>query len=88
VQALASTNLNQIAGIRWLVVKRASPTVTVWSQNGTLATLSNESFANAPNAGTWAASDIADSGFRAVVGSGGLTQAAGYNYHYIASIEL
>jgi hypothetical protein len=79
---------NQVTGLRFLVAKRAAPTMTIWSKLGTLASVTSTSYANGANTGTWAANDISEFGFRCVVGAGGLTANTAWNFHYRAEIEL
>lgn len=89
VQGINGTDGNQINGIRWIVPKRTTPTITsIYSKTGTVATLSTSGYANAANAGSWNISDANEFGFRCIVGTGGLTSGTAYNYHYICSAEL
>lgn len=87
-QGVNTSDGNQVTGFRFIVPKRAAPTMTVWSKSGTVASVSNTSYVNGANTGTWAASDINEFGFRVVVGSGGLGSNNSWNYHYRAEIEL
>lgn len=89
VQGINGTDGNQINGIRWIVPKRTTPTITsIYSKTGTVATLSTTNYANAVNSGSWNISDANEFGFRCIVGTGGLTSGTAYNYHYICSAEL
>lgn len=88
VQTMNGQDGNQIGGVRWKVTMRSAPTVAVWSKGGTAGSISNTSYANAPNAGSWVGYDVGDDGCRIIVGTGGLTAASAYNFHYTASSEL
>jgi hypothetical protein len=87
-QGINATDGNQVTGLRFMVAKRDAPTVTIWSKTGTVATVSNTSYTNGANPGTWNASDISEFGFRCVVGTGGLAANTAWNYHFRAEIEL
>jgi hypothetical protein len=87
-QGVNTNDGNQVTGLRFLVAKRAIPTMTVWSKGGTLATVSNTSYSDSANAGTWVAGDISEFGFRVIVGSGGLGANNSWNCHYRSEIEL
>ena len=88
-QSLNGTDGNQVAGIRFLVPKRATPTGFFWSKGGTASTLSSTSFVNAANAGSWSTmADASGFGFRCIVGSGGLASGTAFTWHYAASAEL
>jgi hypothetical protein len=88
IQGLNGQDGNQIPGTKYIVPKRVPPSVTLYSDLGTAATLSTTSSPNAPNAGTWAAQGGNENGFGCIVGSGGLTSASAYYFHYLASAEL
>jgi hypothetical protein len=88
-QSLNGTDGNQVAGIRFLVPKRATPTGLFWSKSGTASSLSTTSYANAPNTGSWSTmGDASEFGFRCIVGTGGLSNGTAYTWHYTASAEL
>ena len=88
IQQVNGVDGNQIGGTKYTVPKRANPTVTLWSDLGTAATLSGTGGANAPNAGSWAAQGSNENGFGCIVGSGGLGNSTAYYFHYAASSEL
>jgi hypothetical protein len=87
-QGLNGQDGNQINGIRWITTKRAVPTVTIYAKDGTAASLTDTSGNLGPNSGSWSALDSNEHGFRCVVGTGGLTAARAYYYHYTAISEL
>jgi len=88
-QSLNGTDGNQVAGIRFLVPKRATPTGLFWSKSGTASSLSTTGYANAPNTGSWSTmGDPSEFGFRCIVGTGGLSNGTAYTWHYTASAEL
>jgi hypothetical protein len=88
-QSLNGQDGNQVAGIRFLVPKRATPTGNFWSKNGTASSLSTTNYGNAPNAGSFSTmADASEFGFRSIVGSGGLSAGTAFAWHYTASAEL
>jgi hypothetical protein len=87
-QGINASDNNQVTGLRFIVAKRYIPTVKIWSKSGTLASVSNTSYTNGANTGTWAATDISEYGFRCVTGTGGLASNTAWNYHYMAESEL
>jgi hypothetical protein len=88
-QTLNGADGNQVAGIRFIVPKRATPTGKFWSKDGTASTLSTTGYVNAPNAGSWSNMyDTNEFGFRCIVGTGGLSSGTAYTWHYTAEAEL
>lgn len=88
-QTLNGADGNQVAGIRFIVPKRATPTGKFWSKDGTASSLSTTSHVNAPNAGSWSNMyDTNEFGFRCIVGTGGLSSGTAYCWHYTAEAEL
>ena len=87
-QGLNGQDGNQINGIRWITTKRATPAVTIYAKDGTVASLTDTNGNLGPNSGSWSALDSNEHGFRCVVGTGGLTAARAYYYHYTAVAEL
>jgi hypothetical protein len=87
-QGVNTSDGNQVTGLRFLVAKRAAPTMTLWSKIGTLASVSNTSYANGANTGSWVGGDIGEFGFRVAVGTGGLAANTSWNYHYRAESEI
>ena len=88
-QTLNGTDGNQVAGIRFIVPKRATPTGKFWSKDGTASSLSTSGYVNAPNAGSWSNMfDPNEFGFRCIVGTGGLSSGTAYTWHYTAEAEL
>lgn len=88
IQNVNGADGNQIAGVKYTVPKRIGPTVTLWSDAGTAATLSGTGGSNAPNGGSWSAQGANQLGFGCIVGTGGLSAATAYYFHYAASAEL
>ena len=77
-----------LSGIRWLVPKRAAPTVVAYSRNGTASKVSSVTTGlDVGTSVTPSATNIL--GFNFLIDSGaGLTAGAGYEYNYTASAEL
>ena len=88
IQQVNGADGNQVAGVKYTVPKRVGPAVTLWSDAGTAATLSGTGGSNAPNGGSWSAQGANELGFGCIVGSGGLSAATAYYFHYAASAEL
>jgi hypothetical protein len=72
-------------GFYFVVTKRATPTVTVYSRSGTINTLSSSS--SGSDSATATANGITSSGVQSV-GSTGLTTGIQYEANYAASAEL
>jgi hypothetical protein len=89
VAGVNTNDNNQLTGWRYSVTKRATPTTRIWNIAGTLGSLSDtgENSTNINN-GSWNCYNPSVNGFRAIVGSGGLTSNRTYVYQWEASSEL
>lgn len=76
------------AGLRWIVPKRAAPTVVIYNRAGTANKVSN-AVSGAAVGTSVTANNIATLGFQTLQDSGnGLTAGVGYEANYTASAEL
>jgi hypothetical protein len=86
--AVISQSTSYVCGRQFVVPKRTTPTVTTYSRNGTINSVSAFN-TGSDVTGTWTTNATGTQGFHAVTVAGGsVTKGDGYEYGYTASAEL
>jgi hypothetical protein len=81
-----STAVDRMLGIRYPVVMRVAPTVTIYSSNGTSGKVTT--FAGVDAGGSVIGDLIGDAGYRSLYTGTNVTASTAYSYHYTLSSEL
>jgi hypothetical protein len=77
---------DRLIGLKWPVVMRTSPTLTIYSPAGTAGKIS--AIGGADTGGSVIGDQIGESGVRHIYCPGGITIGGTYVYHYTVSAEL
>jgi hypothetical protein len=81
-----ATAVDRMLGIRYPVVMRVAPTVTIYSSNGTSGKVTT--FAGVDAGGSVIGDLIGDAGYRSLYTGTNVTASTAYSYHYPLSSEL
>jgi hypothetical protein len=81
-----ATAVDRMLGIRYPVVMRVAPTVTIYSSNGTSGKVTT--FAGVDAGGSVIGDLIGDAGYRSLYTGTNVTASTAYSYHYTLSSEL
>jgi hypothetical protein len=77
---------DRLLGIRYAVVMRTAPTVTIYSSNGTSGKVTT--FGGTDAGGSVIGDLIGDAGYRSLYTATSVTTSTAYSYHYTLSAEL